>query len=98
MIRTLRLHPGVVVDVLDVYEHYETEKPELGDRFLHALEQTYRPITDHPAQFGRYWRNWRAALTKKFPYKLMYRIDGKFVFVVSVIHVRRSDRIWKSRV
>jgi len=68
MIRTLRLHPGAVVDVMDVYDHYESEKPELGDRFLHSLEHTYRIITDRPAQFGRYWRNWRAALLKKFPY------------------------------
>lgn len=98
MSRTLRLHPGAVVDVIDVYDHYEREKPDLGKRFLHSLEQTYRTITDHPAQYGRYWRNWRAVLVKKFPYKVMYRIDGKFVFVVSVIHARRSDRIWKSRV
>ena len=98
MIRTLRFHPGVAVDVMDIRDYYESEQTGLGERFVNSLDRTYDTIIERPAQFGRIWQNWRAALVKKFPYVAVFRIDRKSVYILSVHHVRRHDRVWRTRV
>jgi hypothetical protein len=98
MIRALRIHPGVAVDVIDIREYYEAEQIGLGERFSKSLDKTYDTIIERPAQFGRIWQNWRSAPVKKFPYLAVFRIDRKSIYILSVHHVRRHDRVWRKRV
>ena len=98
MNRILRTHPGAFVDLIEAREHYESIQPGLGDRFYHSLRSTFDVIAARPTQYGRVWRAWRATLVKKFPFKVIYRLDGKDVFVVAIVHASRHDRVWRRRV
>lgn len=98
MTRELQFHPYVAFDILDITDHYESERTGLGERFFQQLLGMYAIVRDRPLQFGRVWRTWRIALVDKFPYKIVFRVEPYQIYVLSVIHVRRHDRIWKARV
>jgi plasmid stabilization system protein ParE len=63
--------------------------------FLDQIEDYCQRITEHTEQFQSY-RNWRVAVVKRFPYKIVYEIEGETIVVYAVYHDKRNPEKLKS--
>jgi len=89
---SLVLQPGARNDTQDAYDWYENQLAGLGDKFLNALEECYLKIEKHPAAFGKFYKNYRKAVIKKFPYLIIFTIIKNEIFVFAIFHGERNPK------
>ncbi len=80
----------------DTYEWYEQKRASLGSEFLLSVEAALNAIQQNPYLFSVRFKNVRCALTPRFPYGIFYIIDGDKIIVISVFHLSRNPKLWKS--
>jgi plasmid stabilization system protein ParE len=84
-------------DLAVAHLKYKQIKAELAERFLAAVQICLEKISDNPAMYAILEDNIRAAVLRKFPYVIYFRLEADTAHVLGVIHGRRSDRAWKYR-
>lgn len=77
---------------------YEGEVPGLGRRFRDAIDKVVTRMSENPKQFPVVFRNVRRALVRRFPYSLLFAIDGEELIVIACFHASRDPARWQSRV
>ena len=77
-------------DLRDARERYQGQCPGLGGEFLLAVADALTRLEQSPERFPLYYRGFRRVLTRRFPYKLFYRIEGDAVIVFRVLHGARD--------
>jgi plasmid stabilization system protein ParE len=93
----LELRGECVQDLQDARDWYEAERPGLGSEFRASIEQALTRIREHPLRFRVLVADLRHALVRRFPYRLLYRIEGEVIQVVACYHGRRDPRLWTER-
>ena len=89
--------PPAKEELREAKEYYDKQRQGLGDEFLDAIEDAGKRIK----QFPRAWSKlsdkvWRCR-TNRFPYGLVYCVDGENILVLAVMHLRRKPNYWRSR-
>ncbi len=84
-------------DILEGYKWYEEQREGLGEEFLDNLDATTDNIKEYPLHYQVQHKEQRAALLRRFPYKVIYFIDKEQVVVQAVIRMSRDPQIWQSR-
>jgi plasmid stabilization system protein ParE len=79
------------------YDWYEERSEGLGERFLAALDETLERVADNPRTFPTVHADVRRALLQRFPFAILYRIEGEFITVLGCFHGRRNPRTWQER-
>lgn len=77
---------------------YEMREPNLGDEFLKEISLSFDRICEHPFAFSMVFDKYRRCLMARFPYSVVYRIEGETVLVFAVAHLRRGPGYWRDRV
>jgi len=77
--------------------HGTTNKPGLGLEFLDELDRAVRRVVDFPLSFPEIERGIRRCRLARFPYGLIYGVDGETIVVVAVAHLHRQPRYWIGR-
>jgi toxin ParE1/3/4 len=77
-------------DIQDAYHWYESQLKDLGEDFLEELEKILTSLKQNPQYFGIAFDDFRDARLTRFPYLIVFKIEGKNVFINSVRHTRRS--------
>ena len=79
-------------DTNDAYCYYEDQQLGLGERFLNELSFFYTRLKQHPQYYSFTSENKtsRSVALRIFPYKIIYEIDDKQVFVYAVYHFRQN--------
>lgn len=77
-------------DLREARDWYELQRPGLGEEFLASVAQAFLRMEGLPEQFPLYYRGFRRALTRRFPYKVFFRIEGERVIVFRVLHAARD--------
>ena len=72
-------------------------KPDLGGEFLEELSLSFQRITEHPFSYSLYFDEYRRYLLNRFPYGVVYRVEGTRVLVFAVTHLRRRPGYWRDR-
>jgi plasmid stabilization system protein ParE len=80
------IRPEAKADLVRARDWYEQQCPGLGDAFLAAIAEGLLRIEAGPEHFPFYYRGFRRALTRRFPYKFFFRIEGDAVIVFRVLH------------
>jgi plasmid stabilization system protein ParE len=83
--------PIVWFDLLDAVDWYENEMPGLGKRFLNSFEQAKKRIQSNPNGYLNVTSGIKRILTKNFPYKVFYTFSDDTIFIIGVMHVKRSN-------
>jgi len=78
-------------------EYYERAVPGLGLEFLDEVERTVRRILLQPEAWTRLSETHRRCRMRRFPYGVIYSVDGDVVLVVAVFHLNRHPDSWKDR-
>jgi len=71
------LHPEAEKEYLSSYLWYEERLPGLGERFAQTIDATIRHISHHPFHYPEKKKNYHEALTKTFPFLIIYKVDPK---------------------
>ncbi len=76
----------------EAWSWYETQRPGLGDEFLAEIDAAIHRLETDPERRPFYYRDFRRVLTRRFPYKLFYRVEGERVIVFRILHAQREHR------
>ena len=79
-------------------EFYEARRAGLGSDFIAEVERATHALALYSRIGHRFSKRLRRVLVQRFPYGLLYRIEGERIFVVAVAHLRRRPRgHWRHR-
>ena len=85
-------------DIEEAAVWYEQQYEGLGDEFLDEVLLSLETITSNPYLFAEIHRQTRRAMINRFPFGIYYRIKGKLVIVVAVMHGSRNPKLWRQRI
>jgi len=85
-------------DLLEAATHYEGQRAGLGSDFAAEVDRVANVLRNHPSLGEKLDRTHRRIPLRRFPYALIYRVDGESVGIIAVAHLRRRPRFWAPRV
>ncbi len=86
------IRPNAEADARDARLWYESQRTGLGDELLEEIGRAVRVLEEHPERRPVYYRGFRRLLTRRFPYKLFYRLEGDRVVVFRILHAKRDHQ------
>ncbi len=89
--------PTALVEISEAAAYYESCREGLGKAFLQAIEKDIQKLSDNPLHYRKIGRNFRRCLVNRFPYGLIYTIEGDSIYVAAVMHLKREPSYWKQR-
>jgi len=78
-------------EISDAFTWYEDHKEGLGSEFVSLLEEYIERITDKPFLYPQD-NELRVAVMDRFPFKIVYGLEKKFVVVYAVFHTSRDPK------
>lgn len=91
------VHPAAEAEYEQALAWYLDRSPEAAARFETAFEEAIEAIRSHPSMFPRCDEIHRFVLLKRFPFSLIYRLDGDTARLIAVAHSKRHTGYWSSR-
>ncbi len=76
---------------------YDLEQPGLGSAFLDAVESALLAVVDNPCAFPVLLGETRKRVVGRFPYSILYWVDGTTIHVTAIAHHRRRPDYWEER-
>ncbi len=86
----LIFHPRVADDLGAIVEYYRELDPSLPARLRTRFREQLDRLVDFPASGAPLFDDFRRVVIKRFPYMLVYRIEGDQILVLAVISFRRD--------
>ena len=93
----LILRPEAEADALEAYRWYGEQVAGLGDDFLVEVERALETIRANPEANRKLHREFRRALTRRFPYAVFYAVRDDRIVVFAILHTARDPRLWRKR-
>jgi plasmid stabilization system protein ParE len=84
-------------EVAAAYQWYEQQSEGLGRTFLDELDRAVRLVRSYPLIAAQIEPDIRRFLFSRFPYSLIYGIDGETLVVIAVAHQHREPGYWADR-
>jgi len=81
----------------DAVVWYNNQAKGLGREFLDELDRAVRRAVTYPLSSQEIDTGLRRCLLARFPYGLIYGVDGDTVIVVAIAHLHRKPRYWSDR-
>lgn len=85
-------------DIADAVIWFEGRQPGTSVAFLDALDRAVRFIKTYPLAGEEIEPEIRRCLFDRFPYSLIYGIEGATIIVIAVAHTHRDPHYWMERV
>jgi toxin ParE1/3/4 len=92
MAYTLFIQKEAILEIREAYDWYEEQKEGLGYELIAEIETCYKIIADHPERYSFINHLYRRIKANRFPYIVVYEIEGDNIFVNSVCHIKRRPR------
>ena len=87
---TVLIREAAQTDLREAYDWYEKQRSGLGDEYLVAIAEALSRLESGPERFPNFYRGFRRVLTRRFPYRLFFRMEKDLVIVFRVLHVARD--------
>jgi len=81
----------------DAYDWYNDQADGLGKEFLNETDRTVRRVAAFPLSCPELETGLRRCLLARFPYGLVYGLEGDTIIVIAVGHLHRKPRYWADR-
>ena len=91
------IRPEAEAEMGEAFEWYEQRVAGLGSDFLLNVDATFHAILRHPSQYPVVHKNIHRALTRRFPYQILFLIEKHRIVVLAVFHSKRSPDRWRKR-
>lgn len=93
----LDIHEDADRELNDAADYYDSESPGLGMLFLDLVDAGYQRILEKPHSATEVDSGIRRLVLAKFPFNLIYEIDGDVILILAVAHQRRRPHYWRER-
>ena len=77
-------------DIIDAAEWYELQQHGVGESFYHDVLEKIEDISKRPKGHPTFYKEYRRAGLKKFPYWIVYIIKEPTILILSVWHKKRN--------
>ena len=94
---TYSFHPEARQEYMDAAEYYSDIRSILGVAFSADIESVIQRICDGPTHWGFLERDVRRCPAKRFPYAVLYTVEGEHFFIIAVMHSSRRPGYWRDR-
>ena len=95
---TIVFHPLAEREFIAAAKFYETRALGLGADFIRQVERTLSKIVVNPDAGNMFaGSRFRPLLLRRFPFGIVYQLDGEDIAVIAVMHLRRRPGYWKRR-
>jgi plasmid stabilization system protein ParE len=84
-------------ELIGAQDWYEGEVPGLGRQFREAIDALVARMCANPKQFPVVFKSVRRALLRRFPYSLLFVVEGEEIIIVACFHASRDPAKWQSR-
>ena len=81
----------------EAFDWYELQQANLGVQFLTEFDAAIRRVIAYPKSYALLGSDIRRCLIKRFPYGVLYGIDGDRIVIVAVAHLHRKPNYWLGR-
>jgi hypothetical protein len=78
-------------------DYYESERAGLGGEFANEVGLTLQRIAAYPDAWPKLSSRTRRCLMNRFPYGVVYRVRGKEIQIVAIMHLKRRPLYWQER-
>jgi len=86
----LIIQDQAILEIKDAFEWYEEQKEGLGYEFIAEIEDCYNDLSKYPERYSYINHLYRRIKTNRFPYILIYEIDGSTVIIIRVRHLKQK--------
>ncbi len=93
----LEFHPEAEADAQGARQWYQQRSAIAARAFLSELTRSVESIVEVLQLYPAYLAGTRRYVFRKFPFNLIYRIDGDSIIVVAIAHHRRKPGYWLER-
>ena len=77
-------------DLNESAQWYEQQKRGLGEEFLNYVFAECNYLKEFPNAFPVKYNETRELVLKKFPFIIVYKIEGNNIYVIAVFHTSQS--------
>jgi plasmid stabilization system protein ParE len=84
-------------DIAEAYLWYEDQDLGLGMEFLRCLESSFLSVQRNPLIYQAVHKNYRRALTRRFPYSIFFEHDKEQTIIYAVFHCSQNPEKWHKR-
>lgn len=85
-------------EFLEVRDYYDDLVFGLGEKFVTEIERCLNIIKTNPLAYPVTKQNVRKAVIIKFPFSILYRVDGNVIYILAVMHQKREPLYWAERI
>lgn len=86
------IRPKAEADLQNARSWYESQRTGLGDELLDEVCHAVHLLESDPERRPFYYRDFRRLLTRRFPYKLFYRVEDDRVIVFRILHAKQRHQ------
>ena len=79
-------------DLVRAFLWYNQQQPGLGEGLVDEVRRCIHALEEDPLRYPVYYRGFRRILTRRFPYKLFFRVESNNVIVFRILHGRQDHR------
>lgn len=91
-------HPEAKAELREAAVYYESCRGGLGREFLAAVEFAVQRVIQFPEAWRKIHDDFRRILVRRFPYGVIYALQGDHIYIVAVMHLKRKPGYWLRRV
>jgi len=94
----LIFHPAAEDELIAAVDWYEQRQSGLGFDLAIEVRAAIELAQGLPEAWSEIAPGIRRVLTQRFPYGVLYSVDGNILFVLAVMHLSQRPGYWKNRV
>jgi plasmid stabilization system protein ParE len=93
----IRFKSDATVELESALNWYAARSPDAEHAFAAAIDEALRQIIKTPNRFAAMPKGYRAYRLDRFPYQVVYRVEGGALEIVAVAHAKRRPGYWRRR-
>lgn len=93
----ISLLAGARADFDAAFDWYATRSASAAIHFENAVADALERVARDPARFASIDTIHRQARVKRFPYRVVFRVDGAVVAVIALAHHSQRPGYWRKR-
>lgn len=90
-------HPAAEGELAEAVSYYGAIDPGLGQRFYVEITRLLHEVCANPRMFRQFDPPLRRHFSPSFPYGVIYLEQADCLWIVAIMHLKRSPGYWKSR-
>jgi plasmid stabilization system protein ParE len=89
--------PGARLDFDASFDWYSERSATAAERFANAVDSALTRIASQPDLFAAIDARHRECLVRRFPFRIVYRVELERILIVAIAHAKRRPNYWRAR-